>query len=581
MAWIIVIALIMGGFVWVSRKEKEINQLKKHLNRDSRKLEEAQAQLRAIEASSSQRIALLEEDLEKAIIAKGNFFSQISDELKSPLYTILGYTQMLRRENVLSTPALADLKQIESSSSHLLALLDDVLAMTQLETSQISVNISTFNIRRFLESLETTLQPQAVDKGLQLIFYITPEVPSLISTDKFKLRQVLLNLLDNALKFTTNGGVTLRIDVGDRDWIMEENELHTSSLFFEVEDSGCGIKPESLPHIFEPFSAHESRLLPSQAGAGLKLTIVRKLVHLMGGDISIVSEVNQGTIVKFNITIDVTHGRDWLANFGNNAAIIGLAPHQPTYRILVADDRADNRQLIVRILQPLGFEIREASNGEEAINIWSTWFPHLIWMDTKMPIMDGLTAVRQIRRLEALGIFPEGQDVPLKTVIIGLVLGNFEERQENHSFEDGYDDWIRKPFEIEMILETLAHYLEVNYLYEMEEPEASPDDDMTTIPIDLLPNHTQTPKQVMLPFAPRPELVQPVTAKVLRLMSPYWLSLVHNAAQAGDSTQLYHLLEQIPNAHTGLMLGLKALVDQFNFAKIEELTQVTNDDVES
>jgi signal transduction histidine kinase len=250
MAWIIVIALITGGFVWVSRKEKEINQLKKQLKRDSRKLEENQAQLRAIETTYSQRITLLEEDLEKAIIAKGNFFSQISDELKSPLYTILGYAQMLKRENILSTPALADLEQIERSSSHLLSLLDDVLAMTQLETSQITLNISTFNLKRFLESLETTLQPQALKKGLQLIFYITPEVPSLISTDEFKLRQVLLNLLDNALKFTTNGGVTLRIDVGDRAWIMEENEPTSSSLFFEVEDSGCGIKPESLLHIF-------------------------------------------------------------------------------------------------------------------------------------------------------------------------------------------------------------------------------------------------------------------------------------------------------------------------------------------
>jgi len=580
MEWITQI-IIGAGFcavlgVWVYQKNKEIQHLKKQLKKRSTQLQQIQAQLSAQVDESAEKLSLAQNNLEAAERAKSEFLARISYELKSPLYTILGYVQLLQSQLKDLPSAGENLESIRGSGHHLLALLSDLLEMTQLEANQMILNQSNFNLRRFLESLETTLQPQAIAKGLHLIFYLPSEVPATITADEIKLRQVLLHLLNNALKFTNSGGVTLRLGVGDRAWIMEEETVLNDafySLFFEVEDSGCGMTTSELEQLFEPFS-----LLKLESGMGLGLAISSKLIRLMGGNIMVNSDVGEGTIIKFNIAVQVGQQNSCQENLQSSSRIIGLAPNQPECRILVADDRPENRQLIIKILKPLGFQVREASNGEEAISIWSNWLPHLIWMDSRMPIMNGLAAVQQIRRLESMGVFPPGVEPP-KSIIIGIISGNFAKEQSSH-LKEGYDDWVRKPFEIEIILETIARHLQVRYLYEMEEiDKESPDGDITTIPLEDWANHPLVNKsafnsEVISPSRRgRLELIKPLSRQSLQVMSAQWIREVNHSAKAGDSTQLYELIQQIPRHHEALGLGLKALLEQFNFAKIRDLTE--------
>jgi signal transduction histidine kinase len=383
-----------------------------------------------------------EEALE-ASHAKSVFLANMSHELRTPLNGILGFVQLMERDTTLAPSQRENLAVIMRSGEHLLALINDVLSLSKIEAGQAMLNERTFDLQRLLRGLEEMFRIRADRQGLQLIFDLAPTLPQFASGDDGKLRQVLINLLGNAFKFTDRGGVALRAKWGD------------GVAHVEVEDTGHGIAPEELDRIFEPFFQTEAGLR-SGDGTGLGLTITRNFVYLMGGKIEVRSEVGQGTTFRFDVALPAaTKGETReLAR-----RVVGLEPGEPAYRVLVADDKSENRRVLVELLPSLGFEVREATDGREAIEIWAEWHPDLIFMDMHMPEMDGYDATREIRRREAERLTVHA------TKIVALSASVFE-RDRRGILESGCDDFVGKPFRQETIVEKLSEHLGARFRYE-------------------------------------------------------------------------------------------------------------------
>jgi PAS domain S-box-containing protein len=295
---------------------------------------------------------------ESANRAKSQFLANMTHELRTPLNSILGFTQLLSRDLTLTASQQQQFGIITRSGEHLLALINDVLEMSKIEAGKTQLNPTSFDLYHLIGSLEEMLQLKAQSKGLQLIFELTPDVPQYMQTDESKLRQVLINLLGNAIKFTEAGTVTLRV----RSVMGNGEETTNYQLHFEVEDTGPGIAPDELETLFDAFVQTETGR-KSQEGTGLGLAISHKFVELMGGEVTVRSTLDQGTTVAFDILVTLTREGDIYGQMPTRRAI-ALAPEQPTYRILVVEDKWENRQLLVKLLEPLGFEVREATNGQ-------------------------------------------------------------------------------------------------------------------------------------------------------------------------------------------------------------------------
>jgi signal transduction histidine kinase/DNA-binding NarL/FixJ family response regulator len=397
--------------------------------------------------------------------AKSVFLANISHELRTPLNAILGFSQLLlgssSSERAALTPSQRDdLKIINRSGEHLLGLINDVLEMSKIEAGRITLNEHHFDLRRLLEDLEDMFGLRAEAKGLALECEIAAGVPQVVQADEGKLRQILMNLLSNAVKFTGTGGVVLRAalwpaaipSTGDG------AEQQLSILHIEVEDTGPGIAPEEQAAIFEPFVQSESGRQAAE-GTGLGLSISRQYAELMGGTLALTSKAGEGSLFTAEVPVRAV---DAAAIGGTQVRrrAVALEPGQQTYRLLVVDDKEVNRQLIVRLLGPLGFELREATNGQEAIEIWQAWAPHLIWMDMRMPVMDGYEATRRIKATL------QGH----ATAIIALTASALEEDRKV-ILSEGCDDYIRKPFREQELIEALEKHLGVRFLYEKAEPE--------------------------------------------------------------------------------------------------------------
>ena len=366
------------------------------------------------------------EAAETANRAKSRFLANMSHELRTPLNAILGFTQVISRDPSLNPHHQESLGIINRSGEHLLALINDVLEMAKIEAGQITLNSRAFDLHRLLSNLQEMLRCRAEAKGLKLIFEDSPEVPQYVRTDEGKLRQVLINLLGNAIKFTQQGQVTLRLMTENQQSVVSnqqsvvgigsrgDGEMGNASqpstlcplsatlsspfhiLVFEIEDTGAGIELDQDEALFDAFVQTETGR-QSQEGTGLGLAISRQFVRLMGGDIRVSSVLGRGTIFRFDIRVEPVQQTTDLATTPVHRKVIGLAPNQPVYRILVVEDNRLNRLALVKLLKSCGFQVQEASNGHDAIALWRSWRPDLIWMDIRMPRMDGCEATERIK----------------------------------------------------------------------------------------------------------------------------------------------------------------------------------------
>ncbi len=413
-----------------------------------------------------------------ANLAKSTFLANMSHELRTPLNAILGFSQLLHRDSSLTPQQRSTLDTINRSGAHLLNLINDILEMSKIEAGYVTLNPSNLDLYALLNSIEEMFQLKAKAKQLQLQFQHHSEIPQYIHTDESKLRQVLINVVGNAIKFTQLGSVNLgitarrlpmeklpieRLLMERKDRILDETgcpiEPQTLELLFEVQDTGPGIAAAELPTLFDAFTQTETGR-QTQEGTGLGLPISRRFVQLMGGEMQVHSQVGQGTCVQFSI--QTTPALAATIAPPCDQRVVGLASGQPAYRILVVEDRAENRELLVRLLTMVGFEVAMAEEGEAAVAQWQTWFPHLIWMDLQMPVMDGYVATRRIRDLEA-----QTPERP-RTCIIALTASAFEETR-TITLDQGFDDFVSKPFQESFLFSKMAQYLGVHYCYETVE----------------------------------------------------------------------------------------------------------------
>jgi predicted ATPase/signal transduction histidine kinase/GAF domain-containing protein/CheY-like chemotaxis protein/tRNA A-37 threonylcarbamoyl transferase component Bud32 len=388
--------------------------------------------------------------------AKSTFLANMSHELRTPLNAILGFSQLLNRSSNLLQEQQEHLNIITRSGEHLLELINQVLDLSKIEAGRATLNNTNFDLHRLLDDIENMFQLPAQNKGLQLLVERMPDVPQYVRTDEIKLRQILINLLSNAIKFTSEGGIYVKI----------KNYELAHQISFEVEDTGAGIDVSELDKLFEAFVQTKTGE-ESQQGTGLGLTIARSFVQLMGGEMTVSSRAGCGTIFKFDIKVNSVESADRQREQPTRR-VMAIAPNQPRYRILVADDAFDNRQLLVQLLSAIGFEVYEAKNGMEAIEKWEQYSPHLIFMDMRMPVMDGYEATKQIKTKASYSsslVNGGGWSESQSTAIIAITASSFEE-EKAAVLSTGCDDFIRKPFREANIFDVLHKHIGVQFVFE-------------------------------------------------------------------------------------------------------------------
>lgn len=382
--------------------------------------------------------------------AKSTFLANMSHELRTPLNAILGFARVLLTNSSLKPEERQNVKVINRSGEHLLNLINQVLDLSKVEAGRVTLELAACDLPQLLLELREMFQIRAKEKGLHLKFQISQDTPIWIRTDEMKLRQVLINLLSNAIKFTAQGQVSLKVEA-----------LNPESLEFSIADTGIGIAGGELDQIFQAF-VQTSTGRKVQGGTGLGLAISQEFVRLLGGEIRVKSELGQGSEFKFTLPIELIHQKigaylDEISAAKLNHQIIGLAPGQPTYKLIVVDSQESNRKLLVETFQPLGFLVQQAENGQEVINLCQSWEPHVIFMDLKMLLLDGYIAIQEIKSRQATlnNNFP---------IIIALT-SSFSLEQQEFVLSHGFDDFIHIPLQSQEILEMVGRHLGLEYLY--------------------------------------------------------------------------------------------------------------------
>ncbi len=504
-----IVELIRRGFV----HRREAVQLREQILVQER---EAREQLEHNNANLEAAV----EAAERANQAKSSFLANMSHELRTPLNAILGFAQLLGHDDEIQGEARTNLGIIHRSGAHLLALINDVLEMSRIEVGRSTLEVAPFNLHGLLEDLEDLFRLRADAKGLELIFERAAAVPHHVIADETKIRQVLINLVGNAVKFTDAGRVTVRCN--------SQDEAGQTRLLFEVEDTGPGIAAEELESLFDAFVQTQSGRHKAE-GTGLGMAISQKFAALMDGTIRVQSELGEGSVFRVDLVVKPV-GDAVVEDRQAARQVVGLAPDQRSYRILIVEDGDDNRRLLRSLLQPLGFEVREAVNGQDGVELWEQWQPDLIWMDLRMPVMDGYEATRRIRSSQG------GAD----TKILALTASAFEEDRDR-VLQAGCDDFVRKPFSEAEILDGMQTHLGIEYVYDEKQPA-----------------------QVTRPGRPKLDLA-PLSAELI--------AQLHQAARNADEDGIRELLREVATDHAELATELVQMAEEFRFQEMILLTQ--------
>jgi signal transduction histidine kinase/CheY-like chemotaxis protein len=393
--------------------------------------------------------------------AKSAFLANMSHELRTPLNAILGYSQLMQRDASLPSEHCEYLRIINRSGEHLLALINEVLEISKIEAKRISIDLVNFNIHNLILDLKNMFEVKTKAKGL--LFEVTGinDLPRFIIADETKLRIILTNLIGNAIKFTQSGDVIIRFSV-------QKDSPEEEFLLAEVEDTGPGIAEAEKDKLFKYFMQTESGK-QSKSGTGLGLAISQDYAKMLDGEITVRSSLGAGSTFYVKIRIKEGTEEDIETEIFTRR-VIGLAPGQNAPRVLVAEDTEESRLLLVKLLQSVGFDVREAVNGSEAIEICEVWKPDLIWMDIRMPVMDGLEATRIIKAAE-LG--KQTKIVALSAHVLG------EERED--IFAAGCDDFVGKPYRENELFDIMEKHLALQYIYE----EIRMEEDAAALPSDI------------------------------------------------------------------------------------------------
>ncbi|NJP07657.1 MAG: response regulator [Chloroflexaceae bacterium] len=447
--------------------EQQVRTRTVELTRTNEQLTSEISERRRIET----QLVQAKEQAEAANRAKSTFLANMSHELRTPLSAIIGFAQLLQRDPMVGAEQQEYLTIITRSGQHLSSLINEVLEMSKIEAGRTRLDKSRFHLHHVLNDVISLLSLRAREKSLDLSLEYAPTMPTVIFTDEGKLRQILINLLGNAIKFTHQGYVELRVSVSQHALSADQvtgaadgarNETATGQqrqwLHFDVADSGPGIAPEDQEQVFDPFFQTEAVRNLSQ-GTGLGLAISQQYARLMGGDITLKSEIGVGSTFRLTLPVVVLDANEQPAAENPDRRVAQVAPDQPGYRVLVTDDSPDTRRLLVNLLESAGFVVQSAADGQDCVMIWEDWQPHLIWMDMRMPRMDGFQATHAIRTAEQ-----NHHTDNHHTVIIALTASAFED-ERSRILAAGCDDFVGKPFREADIFEQMAQHLGVRYVY--------------------------------------------------------------------------------------------------------------------
>lgn len=486
---------------------------------------------------------------EEANQAKTTFLTNMSHELRTPLNAILGFTQLLNYGDNLTEHQHNNLNIIQRSGEHLLSLINDILDLSKIEAGRVTVSNDDFDLWRMLEEMKDLFSLKASQKNLYLDCVYSSDLPRYIRGDRLKLRQIMINLIGNAIKFTEEGRVLITAD----------HKLISSSppiccLQIAVNDTGVGMTPEEIAQLYEPFFQAKAGI-DSQEGTGLGLTICQKYLQLMGAEIEIISEVGNGTIFQFKLPVEIPKNHPNKKDFKPpqipDKIDDNYRKNNRKYpqRILIVEDNSDNQQLLYQILSPLGFQIQQATDGEEAIAIWQNFRPHLIWMDLRIPLIDGYEVTKEIRRREkSLGISSDSQD---KTIIIALTASAFvEERSE--AIKAGCDEFVHKPIEVPKIMTYIAKFLGNDY------------QSTETIEVveSIYPNVDKNVDKI---------------ANQLAQMPLEWRTALADAVMTLNEPEINSLIEEISPQASELASALSQFAINFDYESIWEMLEVQND----
>jgi|GEM_PF-1299161 len=468
------------------------------------------------------------EAAEAASRAKSTFLANMSHEIRTPMNAILGFSQLLQRDPRLSAAQREHVDTINRNGEHLLALINDVLEMSKIEAGRSTLHPVAFDLRTLIRDIETMFRLRTDARGVSLIVDIAPDVPRYAVMDEGKLRQILINLLGNAVKFTEQGWIALRVRCSS-----ESEKL--MRLIAEVEDTGPGIDEADAARLFRHFEQAGAGVR-SGGGTGLGLVISRGFSRLMGGDIRIESSPGKGSI--FHLEVQMTRGEgDTVPAKKVKQRVVGLRNSERALRVLIVDDKEDNRAILKGLLAPLGFEAREAANGREAIAEAEKWEPDVIFMDIRMPVMDGFEATRHIKGTQ------KGRDTP----IIAVTASTFEDGRKQ-ALDAGIDGYVRKPFKEDELFEALRSSLKVEYVYEERAPAV---------------NEEETPAGA----AVNPGLLANLPRSLLRDL--------HGATRRGDLDELMELIEEAAGRSRQAADYLRRLAADFEYDTLLKITEGT------
>lgn len=455
------------------------------------------------------------EAAEAANRAKSTFLANMSHEIRTPMNAILGHSQIMQRDKSLSNEQRKSINSINKSGEHLLTLINDVLDMSKIEAGKIKLLSISFRLHHLLREMVEMFHSRVKQKGLLFELDIQPDLPDLILADENRVRQILINLLGNAVKFTEKGGIHL---IGG---------FRQDTIHIEVSDTGSGIPEDRLESIFEAFEQTEKGMW-TLTGTGLGLAISRNMARLMNGDITVKSTIKKGSAFSFHFPYKKGEARD-VEEKGPKRMVSKLKAGQADARILIVDDREENRIVARKLLGDIGFEIREAENGKVAVKICKAWKPRVILMDVVMPVMDGREATRKIKSLDM------GKDI---TIIAVSASALDEEREEIMSY--GADAFIKKPFKESELLEEIRY--QTGLVYEYDELQASEDEEESADFYSLF---------IKLPVELREQL--------------------HQAAVLGNMTLLSEIIKDVAEYDQQLAEHLQYLIDDFQLDELGNL----------